>query len=878
MAVETAPNRSTKPSVSRLFAWRPWLIVGTIEILSFCVRWIGYGRYPGLIYDEYYYVPAADILLGRHSPVHVRHAVPGIDPNLLSHPPLAKELIALCLLWFGNHPWAWRLPGEVLGILVPIGVFLTARALFDSELTGYIAALLSAVDGIMITISRVALPDSTAFPFVILNMLGLWLLMARMRNGRQTKPWVWILWGVSLGLGLAAKWIGAQTILASWLFLLANKKWIGSPKKWLVIALSVTWIPLIAYFLTYFYAFGSGFHQSWLPRNVFLAFGKLQYLMFKSMWSLTFYHPWSSNAWSWMLLPRPTAFLIISHADHLIRVMAFSDPLVIWLGFFSLVIGTWRLGWIKKQNWWAWIYLDIWWLAFYGTWLLTPRSKFTYYLLSAMPAFIIAASALWTHLWTHRRPMARVVAWIGATAVALSSLYLMPLWVGFPTATGFYHHWLWSPSWNAKPRSGSVVEAATIPALVSLPTLSSPFSSHIHVAAVTSWAQFELGPQHNTVLATQGPVATGYARSFAGPIVDPPAVVDNVAYFGTNDNVVVAWSLASAQELWQVTVPNMVMTTPLVDKQEVIVGLGNNIFRDYSAKTGWVRGSGTNGVMAINRITGHELWFFPTTGEDMPTPVLWRGVLYQVTGGGHLDAINPQNGHLLWHIELSGFDSMSSPTVVGDILYVATNVYKDAYPANASTVWAIKLSTRQVLWSRNLPVKSGLSDCSPASNGRLIFIAGAPSLTDNTNGQARISNQIFAINAKSGTVVWQKRLGSGMMTVDVEEEGTPLATGGMVYIGSPAAKKVVALNAANGHIIWSQSVGTGVTANPVLTGSELWVLGDTGDILLLNAKTGIVQRRVNPKMGKFGPGAPIIMGHALIVGSLSGQLGVFRVS
>ena len=99
-----------------------------------------------------------------------------------------------------------------------------------------------------------------------------------------------------------------------------------------------------------------------------------------------------------------------------------------------------------------------------------------------------------------------------------------------------------------------------------------------------------------------------------------------------------------------------------------------------------------------------------------------------------------------------------------------------------------------------------------------------------------------------------------------------------MYIGSPAAKKVVALNAANGHIIWSQSVGTGVTANPVLTGSELWVLGDTGDILLLNAKTGIVQRRVNPKMGKFGPGAPIIMGHALIVGSLSGQLGVFRVS
>lgn len=878
MAVQTAPDRSPKPSSSRLFAWRTWLIMGTIEILSFCVRWIGYGRYPGLIYDEYYYVPAADILLGRHSPVHVRHAVPGIDPNLLSHPPLAKELIALCILWFGNHPWAWRLPGEVLGTLVPIGVFLIARALFNSELTGYIAALLSAVDGLMITISRVALPDSTAFPLVIVNMLGLWLLMTRMRNGQQTKSWVWILWGVSLGLGLAAKWIGAQTILASWLFLLANRKWIGSVKRWILLGLSVTWIPLIAYFFTYFYAFGSGFHQSWLPRNVFLAFGKLQYLMFKAMWSLTFYHPWSSNAWSWMLLPRPTAFLIISRAGHLIRVMAFSDPLVIWLGFISLVVGTWRLGWIQKQHWWAWIYLDIWWLAFYGTWLLTPRSKFTYYLLSAMPAFIIAASALWMHLWTHRQKAARVLAWIGAAAVVLSSLYLMPLWVGFPTPTGFYHHWVWSPSWNAKPRTGGIVEAATIPAVVSLPILNFHTSPELHLTPVPSWTQFELGPQHNTVLAAQGPIATGYARSFPGPIVDPPAVVDGVAYFGTNDNLVVAWNLASAQELWKITVPNMVMTTPLVDKQEIIVGLGNNAFRNYNAKTGWVRGSGVNGVMAINRTTGHEVWFFPTTGEDMPTPVLWRGVLYQVTGGGHLDAINPHNGRLLWRLELSGFDSMSSPTRIGDILYVATNVYKDAYPANASTVWAINLDTRQVLWSRNLPVKSGLSDCSPASNGHLIFIAGVPSLTDNSNGQARISNEIFAIDAKSGAVVWQTRLGSGMMTVDVEEEGTPLATSSTVYIGSPGAKKVVALDAANGHIIWSQSVATGVTANPVLAGSELWVLGSNGNILLLSAKTGHIQDRVNPKMGSFGPGAPIIMGHAVIVGSLSGQLGVFQVS
>ena len=134
--------------------WRTWIVLGAIEILAFCLRWIGYARYPHMIYDEYYYVPAADVLLGRKSPVHIAHMVPGIDPNLLSHPPLAKELIALSILWFGNHPWAWRLPGEVFGLTVPLVIYVLVRQMFQSRLAAEVSALLSAFDGLMISISR----------------------------------------------------------------------------------------------------------------------------------------------------------------------------------------------------------------------------------------------------------------------------------------------------------------------------------------------------------------------------------------------------------------------------------------------------------------------------------------------------------------------------------------------------------------------------------------------------------------------------------------------------------------------------------------------------------------------------------------------------
>lgn len=876
MALDTSKVATPKIPLRRpLVPMRPWLVLGAIEILAFCLRWIGYGRYPHLIYDEYYYVPAADVLLGRKSPVHIPHMVPGIDPNLLSHPPLAKELIALAILWFGNHPWAWRLPGEVLGLTVPLLIYFLVRQMFSSPLVAEIAALLTACDGLMISMSRVALPDSTAFPWVVLNLLGLWVLVARLRQGKPTRFGWWALWGVSLGLGLAAKWIGAQTILASWIFLGINYRLFQRMgRRWLYYTLTVTWIPLGAYFLTYFYAFRSGFHQTWLPHNVFFAFGKLQYLMFKAMWTLTFYHPWSSNAWSWMLLPRPTAFLIIHQAGHMMRLMAFSNPILIWLGFIALVVGTWRLGFVKNQNRMAWIFLDVWWVAFYATWLLTPRSKFTYYLLSAMPAFIIAASVLFVHLWEHRNKVARIVAWVGAIAVGLSSLYLMPLWVGFPTPVGFYRNLVWPPNYKARPKPTNLAVSAYLgPTTVPLAPLYAGIATTPLPA--NHWTEFGNTGAHNVVLPSVAGMMSSYAQYFKAPIVVQPSVIGRHLYFGTNGDRVDSFNLTTRRMTWQDTVPNMVMTTPVGHGSQIFVGLGNNTFRSYNPVHGWIRGAGTNGIMSIDRQTGRELWFHPTVGEDMATPVIWHNVLYEVTGGGHLDALNVSTGHLMWQRMLSGFDSMSSPLVVGHELVVATNVYHSAYPATSSTVWAVNLLTHQVSWSRNLPVKSGLSDCSPATNGKLIFIAGAPRVKTTIAHQTRISNELFALDLNSGKVQWHVGLGSGIMPIDVEEEGTPMVDSGVVYIGSPSADAVVAVNAVNGQVLWRTSVGTGVTGSPLDLGKTLWVAGQNGALIQLSSTSGRRMATVSTHLGAFGPAAPLAIGNNLVAASLKGWIGIF---
>jgi dolichyl-phosphate-mannose--protein O-mannosyl transferase len=328
--------------IQRRSELRPWILpqwwaLVPIEIIAFLARFIGLGSYHGLIYDEYYYVTAADVLLHHKPPVLVAHMVYGIDPNLLSAPPFAKEVIAASIWMFGNNPWIWRLPSALLGSLVPIVIYFFSQAIFSNRWAAGIAAALAAVDGLMVSTSRLALLDSIAFPFVVLNLFILWHLWQRIRTDQSISTWLLWVFGVALGLGFSAKWIGAQTILMAWIILTLSARKILQSKARFMIAASVTVIPLAIYFLTYYYAFGSGFHQSWLPRNVFLAWGKLQWLILKNMWTLKFFQPWTANAWTWLRLPRPTAYLWIVGSHSTIRMLAFSDPLVIWFGVLSIL-------------------------------------------------------------------------------------------------------------------------------------------------------------------------------------------------------------------------------------------------------------------------------------------------------------------------------------------------------------------------------------------------------------------------------------------------------------------------------------------------------------------------------------------------------------
>ena len=853
-------------------------------VLSVLLRMVGVGRYPGLIYDEYYYVPAADVLLGRKPPVLVKHAVAGIDPNLLSHPPLAKELIALAIWTLGNHPWVWRLPGVVFGSLVPLIVAGIAYQLFQRRSAALLAALLASADGLLLTMSRVALPDSTAVPLVLLALWALVAITRKLRSGEEVGWLSWIGMGVLFGLGLAAEWIGGQAILLAWVWLLASGRSVRNTlRRWVP---ATTIVPFLVYYATYFYAWPSGYHQSWLPHNPFIAFFKLQWLMLKAMWKLRFFHPWTSNAWTWLGIPRPTALLLSVSNNQAIRLMAFSDPVIVWFGLAAMVAGLWFFR-RHRAVWLSWGFLMLWLLAFYGTWLTTPRSKFLYYFTTASVGLDIAAAVGWVFLWeaAARSPWRRVGKVLGVASASvgmLSMLYLLPLWVGMATPRPFYHSVWWPSSWNPR------VKAASVSQTQSFPLTYHPTSQHVQAwtglsrptglaALPTPWTMFRGAPTHNSAYRAAWTLQRGYALHLGTAVAEAPTVAGSTFYVGTNSDQLYAVNVLTGQVEWSVGVPNMAMTAPLVDNNLVVIGIGNNGFRAYEPRQGWIRGQGANGVMAFNAENGHEAWYYATTGEDMATPVIHGQVVYEVTGGGRLIALNLETGALLWQKRIGGFDSMSSLMMVGHELYVATNLYLHAYPATRSTVWAINVDTQKVSWRTHVRVASGLSDCTVAVDAGRVFVAGVPAISNHGQG-TRLSNKLFALSAATGKLLWSRSLGTGEIKVlDQEEEGIPLAVHGVVYIGSPVTHQLTAFSEARGRLLWTAHLPAPVTGNPVMVHRQLVVAAMNGRLYLVNAANGHVVGRDPASLGPIGPASPLIVSNALLQSTLNGDVVVQRI-
>ena len=312
----------------------PAILVGTAALLT-----IGGVSSPArIVFDEVYYVNDARDLLEF-----------GVEQGFVVHPPLGKMLIAFSIWLFGDSPFGWRALGGIVAAGTVLLTYLTGLRLFRRVTPAALAALLVAVDGVVVVQARTAMLDVYLGFFVA---LGAWALVAYLGRVRDADL-AWLeaepgpherlprrdtsllaLAGVAFGLATAVKWSGLLAVGGAGLVMIGaelarRRRVFGTPWRRLgratgLIAVALVAVPMATYLVAWtpwFLDFTNSYEAEQLcdePRSEACAATPLPSKA-AALWSfhgriarfhdgLEAEHSYRAPAYAWPLLARPVVF------------------------------------------------------------------------------------------------------------------------------------------------------------------------------------------------------------------------------------------------------------------------------------------------------------------------------------------------------------------------------------------------------------------------------------------------------------------------------------------------------------------------------------------------------------------------------------------
>ena len=455
------------------------------------LRWPHLGRPHAFVFDETYYAKDAWSLLNFG---YEKQFIDGANEKILAgdldvfkdsaayvvHPPFGKWVIAVGEQLFGMTPFGWRFSVALLGTLWILLVGRIVRRLTRSTLIGTIAALLVALDGVAISMSRTALLDSVLVFFVV-AAFGAILIdrdERRLPTRRALRPWL-IVAGLMLGLAAATKWSALWFIAFFGLLVFA---WgIGAQRRagdehpirtaiikdGVLALVPMVLLPVVVYVASWYGWISSaeGWNRAWAATNP----SSVPFIpdVLRSLWhyhgeawrfhvGLKSEHAYEANAWSWPILGRPTSFFYESPntcgaSSCSQEVIALGNPIIWWAGLLAIVHQTWR--WLSRRDPRS-AAVVVGWAAGWLPWLLfQERTIFFFYSIVLVP-FMAAALAMSLGTVLGPDTADRLRRKRGAYAVGsflvvatAATWFFLPIWTAEVLTYQQWHWRMWLPSW-----------------------------------------------------------------------------------------------------------------------------------------------------------------------------------------------------------------------------------------------------------------------------------------------------------------------------------------------------------------------------------------------------------------------------------------------
>lgn len=383
-------------------------------------------------------------------------------------------------------------------------------------------------------------------------------------------------------------------------------------------------------------------------------------------------------------------------------------------------------------------------------------------------------------------------------------------------------------------------------------------SAHMAGSWPSSWPTAHYQSTNNGAPPSSIAIQVQYRRSF--PVLlnsDTPIVNGRLYVVGGNTSPArdaahpgYIWALdaRTGTILWTATTPNSVFAEPVISHGRVLVGVGNALFPASSGRrpaldSGAVRGLGTSGLFAYNAATGWPVFEFGTSGADQAPATVVGNRVYLASGDRRLYALRISNGEPVWSVNLGHYVSRSSPRIVDGLAVVGG--------AGPLGMVAVSLKTHQIAWQRPIAhAVGGVDDTTLAVSGDRLVGAG---VIQKASG-VPFSAVVYAINGRTGTILWEHSLAKTTVLPRYKETGTPLIVGHGVYVGNALNGTVTALSMNSGKVLWRVNAGSPVTRPPTFSHGRIWVMTQTGVLEGITLSGHLdYQRRLGHFVNAYGP-------------------------
>ncbi len=401
-------------------------------------------------FDEINYVPAAKQFIQMK------------ENQNWEHPPLAKELMAIGIMVFGDRPIGWRYMSTFFGSLTLIGMYLWALVLFRNRTTALFAALITLANQLLYVQARIGTLDVFMVAFTVFALVAFCAAWSKAVENRNAFSWCLIA-GVMFGLAMACKWaamvpwlsailmIGLLKIVRRWNRFLGLEDWYSDNSLggmgMLKLALAFVIVPIGVYFLTFLpFLF---IHKADQTTYSILDVITMQFKMWHGQLSIVSAHPYMSAWQSWPLMIRPTWYAFDQEGEGFYRcVILLGNPLIMWSGLIALLFCMWA--WIARRDREAFLILSFF-GAFYLGWAFIPRKLTFYYYYYPAGMTLSMAIAFFFHYGESKKFLMlikiRTLRWAFLTACIVIFIFFYPVLAAIKIPLHAYSMRMWFKSW-----------------------------------------------------------------------------------------------------------------------------------------------------------------------------------------------------------------------------------------------------------------------------------------------------------------------------------------------------------------------------------------------------------------------------------------------